>query len=90
MRELGIEGVGRRRKKGFTTLADPVATRAPDLANRQFAAEALDQLSVTNLTYGPPRPGPANLSRNAEEPRTEGGREIGSEALHHGRCGPWG
>jgi putative transposase len=31
MRELAIEGVSRRRKKVFTTVADPDAVRAPDL-----------------------------------------------------------
>lgn len=59
MRELGIEGVSRRRKKVFTTLADPDATRAPDLVNRQFTAEAPDQLWVTDLTYVPTRAGMA-------------------------------
>jgi putative transposase len=36
MRELGIEGVSRLRKRVFTTRPDPDASRAPDLANRQF------------------------------------------------------
>lgn len=49
MRELGIEGVSRRRKKVFT-VADPDATRAPDLVNRQFTADRPDALWVTDLT----------------------------------------
>ncbi len=59
MRELGIEGVSRRRKKVFTTLADPDATRAPDLVNRNFTAEHPDALWVTDLTYVPTRSGMA-------------------------------
>jgi len=51
MRELGIEGVSRRRKKVFTTRADPDAGRAPDLVNRQFTADRPDALWVTDLTY---------------------------------------
>ncbi len=39
MRHMGIEGVSRRRKKVFTTRADPDALRAPDLVNRDFTAE---------------------------------------------------
>jgi putative transposase len=49
MRELGIEGISRRRKKIFTTIADPDATRAPDLVNRNFKATAPNELWVTDL-----------------------------------------
>ena len=59
MREMGIEGVSRRRKKVFTTRADPDAVRAPDLVNRNFTAAAPDQLWVTDLTYVPTRSGMA-------------------------------
>jgi putative transposase len=59
MREMGIEGVSRRRKKVFTTIADPDATRAPDLVNRQFRADRPDALWVTDLTYVPTRSGMA-------------------------------
>ena len=59
MRELGIEGVSRLRKKVFTTQADPGATRAPDLVNRHFKAERPDALWVTDLTYVPTRSGMA-------------------------------
>lgn len=59
MRELGIEGVSRRRKRIFTTLADPDAVRAPDLVNRNFTAAAPNQLWVTDLTYVPTRSGMA-------------------------------
>ena len=59
MRELGIEGISRRRKKVFTTKADPDALRAPDLVNRQFRADRPDALWVTDLTYVPTRSGMA-------------------------------
>ena len=59
MRQLGIEGISRRRRKVFTTIADPDATRAPDLVNRQFTADRPDALWVTDLTYVPTRSGMA-------------------------------
>ena len=59
MRELGIAGVSRRRKKVFTTIADPDAVRAPDLVRRNFTAERPDALWVTDLTYVPTRSGMA-------------------------------
>lgn len=59
MRELGIEGVSRLRKKVFTTVQDPDATRAPDLVNRHFKADRPDALWVTDLTYVPTRSGMA-------------------------------
>jgi putative transposase len=59
MRQLGIEGVSRLRKKVFTTRADPDAARAPDLVNRHFTAERPDALWVTDLTYVPTRSGMA-------------------------------
>jgi putative transposase len=59
MRQLGIEGVSRLRKKVFTTRADAGATRAPDLVNRIFRADRPDALWVTDLTYVPTRSGMA-------------------------------
>jgi len=59
MRELGICGVSRSRKKVFTTKADPDAARAPDLVNRQFRADRPDALWVTDLTYVATRSGMA-------------------------------
>ena len=58
MRELDIRGVSRRRKV-FTTIADPDATRAPDLVDRNFCADRPDALWVTDLTYVPTRSGMA-------------------------------
>ena len=59
MRELGIEGVTRQRKKVFTTRSDPDAWRAPDLVDRDFTASAPNLLWVTDLTYVPTRSGMA-------------------------------
>lgn len=59
MRQLGIQGVSRRRKRVFTTIADPDAVRAPDLVKRDFTAQGPNQLWVTDLTYVPTRSGMA-------------------------------
>jgi putative transposase len=59
MRDLGIEGISRRRKRVVTTVSDPDAVRAPDLVNRQFRADRPDALWVTDLTYVPTRSGMA-------------------------------
>jgi putative transposase len=53
MRAMAIEGVSRKRRKVFTTIADPDAVRAPDLVNRNFTADRPDALWVTDLTYVP-------------------------------------
>jgi putative transposase len=58
MRELGIQGISRRRKM-FTTRLDPDAVRAPDLVDRNFTAERPNALWVTDLTYVPTRSGMA-------------------------------
>lgn len=57
MRAMAIEGVSRRRKRVFTTVADPDAVRAPDLVKRNFCADRPDALWVTDLTYVPTRTG---------------------------------
>lgn len=59
MRAMDIEGISRRRRKVFTTIADPDAVRAPDLVNRNFTADRPDALWVTDLTYVPTRTGMA-------------------------------
>ncbi|WP_371493698.1 hypothetical protein OG871_01530 [Kitasatospora sp. NBC_00374] len=50
MRELGIEGVirGRRRR---TTIPEPAAPRPPDPVNRRFTAERPNQLWLADLTH---------------------------------------
>ena len=59
MRELGIEGVSRRRKRVFTTIPGPDGVRAADLVNRNFTAAAPNELWVSDLTYVPTRAGMA-------------------------------
>jgi transposase InsO family protein len=41
MRQMGLQGVSRRRKV-FTTRPDPDALRAPDLVKRNFSADRPD------------------------------------------------
>ena len=52
MRETGLAGVSRRKKPG-TTRRDQRARPAPDLVEREFAAEAPDRLWVADITYVP-------------------------------------
>ena len=53
MKELGIEGVTRRRFKTGTTKRDAEARPAPDLVERDFSAEGPDQLWVADITQVP-------------------------------------
>ena len=50
MRELGIRGASRAKKR-FTTTSDPSHVRAPDLVNRNFTAPRPDALWVADFTY---------------------------------------
>ena len=59
MRELGIRGVSRCRKRVFTTRSDPDAGRPPDLVKRNFSAAQPNGLWVTDLTYVPTKTGMA-------------------------------
>lgn len=52
MRDMGICGVSRRRRVR-TTVRDTARRPAPDLVDRNFAAEAPDQLWVADITYVP-------------------------------------
>ena len=52
MRESGLSGVNRRKKRG-TTRRDRNARPAPDLVDREFAAQAPDRLWVADVTYVP-------------------------------------
>lgn len=52
LRELGLEGVSRRRRRR-TTVADPAAPPAPDLIARDFTAAGPDQKWFADLTYVP-------------------------------------
>ena len=53
MKELGIEGVTRRRFRTGTTKRDAQARPAPDLVQRDFSANGPDQLWVADITYVP-------------------------------------
>jgi putative transposase len=53
MRAAGLRGVSRRRGLVVTTQRDPKQRPAPDLVNRQFVAEAPNQLWVADMTYVP-------------------------------------
>jgi putative transposase len=52
MRQAGIQGLYRRRRRGCT-VRDPHAEPAADLVNRQFAVEAPNRLWVTDITEHP-------------------------------------
>lgn len=51
MRVNGIQGAKRRGRPWRTTTPDPVATRRPDLVERDFTAAAPNRLWVGDLTY---------------------------------------
>lgn len=53
MRQARIRGVSRRRGFTVTTQRDAHRRPAPDLVNRQFIADAPDQLWVADMTYIP-------------------------------------
>lgn len=53
MRELGIEGVSRRRFRVGTTTSGGGAPAAPDLVERDFSAERPDELWFADITYVP-------------------------------------
>jgi len=52
-RAHGWRGVTRARRPPRTTVADPGATRAPDLVRRQFRASRPGELVVADFTYVP-------------------------------------
>ena len=51
MQAHGIQGAKRRGKPWRTTIADPVAYRNPDRVDREFSANAPDELWVADFTY---------------------------------------
>lgn len=50
MRQAGIEGVYRRRRRHGTTRRDPDAVPSDDLVNRQFTVDRADRLWVADIT----------------------------------------
>lgn len=51
MRELGLEGVSRRRKRRTTTRRDPARASLPDLVQRRFDSDGPNQLWVADIKY---------------------------------------
>ena len=51
MRELGLEGLSRRRKRRSTTVRDASAEGAPDLVCRRFKPAATNELWVCDIKY---------------------------------------
>ncbi|WP_431191511.1 IS3 family transposase [Ottowia testudinis] len=62
MRQAGLKGISRRRGWCVTTRRDRQASVASDLVNRQFVAEAPNQLWVADMTYLPTWSGFAYLA----------------------------
>jgi transposase InsO family protein len=52
MRRFGVQGL-RLRRRVQTTIADPAASKAPDLIGRDFTAAAINQRYVGDITYLP-------------------------------------
>ncbi|MEV0324735.1 IS3 family transposase [Streptomyces sp. NPDC050658] len=50
MRTIGVEGV-RLRRRQRTTITDPAAAKAPDLAGRDFTAKLPNTKYVSDITY---------------------------------------
>ncbi len=53
MRSEGLEGASRRRRGRKTTVCNPASRAAEDLVERNFTAEAPNQLWVADITYIP-------------------------------------
>ncbi len=62
MRQAGIEGVYRRRRRHSTTKRDPHAVPSDDLVNRQFGVDRPDRLWVADITEHPTREGKVYLA----------------------------
>jgi putative transposase len=56
MREAGIQGLYRRRRRGCT-VRDPGAEPSADLVNREFAVDEPNRLWITDITEHPTREG---------------------------------
>jgi transposase InsO family protein len=52
MRRFGVQGL-RLRRRVTTTIADPAASKAPDLIGRDFTAHAVNRRYVGDITYLP-------------------------------------
>jgi transposase InsO family protein len=56
MRQAGIQGLYRRRRRGCT-VRDPAAEPAADLVNRQFTVDGPNRLWITDITEHPTEEG---------------------------------
>jgi putative transposase len=101
MRRAGLRGRGRPKRAVRTTVADPIATPAPNLVARQFTPIAPDRLWVGDLTFIPTAEGWLFLAvlldtfarrvvgwAMAEHMRAELPLTALQMALHHRRPGP--
>lgn len=88
MRQMGLKGVIRGRKV-IKTRPDTARPSPDDRVNRQFRAEAPNQLWVSDFTYGAPRPGWSGgaYDWNAKE---KGGTEVLPCSLLWGNMSPSG
>lgn len=88
MRKMRLKGVIRGRKV-ITTRPDTARPCPDDRVNRQFRAEAPNQLWVSDFTYGAPRPGWSGgaYDWNAKE---KGGTEVLPCSLLWGDMSPSG
>jgi putative transposase len=57
MRQAGLRGCHRRRRRPRTTVADPAAAPAPNLVRRDFNPLAPDRLWLADITYVPTEEG---------------------------------
>lgn len=81
-RELGIEGIIRRRKRVFTAVSDRDAMRAPDLVNRDFTAAVADGPDVCPDTQ-------RDSERVFHRRRLQSlRRRVAGRVEHAHRCGP--
>ena len=53
LRQAGLQGCHRRRRRPRTTVADPAAPAAPNLVQRRFDPLAPDRLWLADITYVP-------------------------------------
>jgi putative transposase len=51
MRQAGLQGKGRTRRRVRTTVSDPTRPTAPNLLERDFSAETPNQKWLTDITY---------------------------------------
>jgi len=57
MRQDGLQGCMRRRRRSTTRCDESVAVAAPDLVDRRFLAASPDRLWLADITYVPTREG---------------------------------